>query len=956
MAAADYFAESSLDIERKLMTIPWTEEDLENLARDIDERTTGLQGLIRGYLVRKRLFIRNGDVDFDDENDGFISGSDGADDEVDNDETTTNGGDSDAIVAIIDESDSNKGESDKTDNGNLNDDGADNDGATYVAADSNEAANNKIENEEINRDGFNSEQANSGELNNNEASSRSTETPPWKIGIPSLHEDDGLCAFCRDISFDALLHTTDSSMYLPIPLGPLQTIVKKTHCSFCRLVSHTASILLHETIENIGNVVKAIDCKLIGDPEWNRYASRIRNICFELTLLLPNGGEPVLGTGCIHQILNGDEIPPEQKFNDSRFVKDRIDTDLVKSWLRTCEQEHVSLTLQYNSFNASFEPPRVTSIHDPSALIIQPCRPISLTSSTYDLLVIDVRRECLADVRFDARYVALSYVWGGPQPFQNVKARAVELHEPHSISIKNEMIPGTIRDAIQLVAHIGEKYLWVDSLCIVQDDVENKMTQIANMGNIYSRAILTIVAAYGDNARAGLPGVQPHSRKSTQKIEYVQGMILANVLPYMDQTIDGSAWNTRGWTYQERELSKRYLFVSERQVYFHCNRRTCNEDAGLRDVAYRGGRALRIRGERHPIWNNYRRAVESFTKRSLTFESDGVNAFQGLTALLQPAFKGDFLFGLPETELDIALLWQPGSLIRRRVDPDTGSPLFPSWSWAGWVGEIKYKWTKHLLDDLSRVQWQDTGSRAGHDSSFTSDELRAPRGGTHGAWEYVMTAEQGPPFYFERDNPDIWCLHPTAPKDQRIPYSLIRPGSHELRFKALTAFFRISLTPHPFQFDMISSCEKDNHILCPHNIFDADGFIAGTIYIPAHTVATLPSEPNEFVCLSRRRGHYTESTFHKVYEPYKNYTSYPPPTDDTKNVSNHVAIYPNQQSVERAYDKYDHRRYNKNKPWPLYNVMMIERKDGVAYRVAIGIIHVTAFVQAKPTWKLITLS
>jgi hypothetical protein len=60
---------------------------------------------------------------------------------------------------------------------------------------------------------------------------------------------------------------------------------------------------------------------------------------------------------------------------------------------------------------------------------------------------------------------------------------------------------------------IGERYLWVDSLCIVQDDPQEKHGQIANMDAIYGNAILTINAAAGQDANAGLPGVRPLSRK-----------------------------------------------------------------------------------------------------------------------------------------------------------------------------------------------------------------------------------------------------------------------------------------------------------------------------------------------------------------------------------------------------------------------------------------------------------
>ena len=110
-------------------------------------------------------------------------------------------------------------------------------------------------------------------------------------------------------------------------------------------------------------------------------------------------------------------------------------------------------------------------------------------------------------------YTALSYVWGAPQSCQNVKGVPKDLYNPGSISADDEAIPRTIQDAILLTASLGEKYLWVDPWCICQDETEKKTKQIMNMGNIYSQALFTIVAASGTHANAGLSGVRAFSKK-----------------------------------------------------------------------------------------------------------------------------------------------------------------------------------------------------------------------------------------------------------------------------------------------------------------------------------------------------------------------------------------------------------------------------------------------------------
>ena len=764
------------------------------------------------------------------------------------------------------------------------------------------------------------------------------EVAPWWIECPPDSREDGLCNICRRISFDNLLHQRPK-YEKPIPLGTLQAIARKNGCPFCRLVSHTSSHTLRSTIERLSSHGSNIHCELDGDITWNTYATRIRNLCLKLTISRPDEDDETR-YGWIQQILTDGEHPPEQSRNDSRLVKGQIDLQLVNCWLKTCKEHHNSISLQPKTRfnNEPFAHDMPTDIHDQSALIYQPCQSIPVGMIASDLTLIDVESECLVDLPLNTTYIALSYVWGGPQPFQNVKSRRKHLYCPHSISVDDETLPRTICDAIRLVANLGEKYVWVDSLCICQDDYESKMSQIMNMGKIYSQALITIIAASGSNANAGLPGVRAFSRNNAQRTERVQGMILANELPKLEDVIEQSSWNTRAWTFQEKELCNRCLIFCKTHIFFQCNQTVFKEDSGLRDHAIRGSLALKIRAVRQPIWNSYRRAVVKYTKRTMSDQSDAVNAFQGIASLLQPAFRGDFLFGLSETELDIALLWQPFSPIRRRVNAVSGEPLFPSWSWAGWIGKVGYQWTRHQLDDLSRVEWQCMESEGVNIRFCTSDELRAPKYGDHDHWEYKGNL-RGTPYYYQHHSLDIWCLHPVAPKDKRSNYVQIQPGSQQLIFRAYTALFPISYLG-PNSLGELSL--EGGPALWRYSISDLDGFRVGIIDVPGQLVESLNGEHQEFVCLSRRR-----------YDQQDDGSCTEEPEEEFKSILHQVTLYP--YTVSDIYE-FDPRRYNRYKPWPLYNVMMIGWDDGVASRIAIGILYITAFIQAKPIRKLITLA
>ena len=171
---------------------------------------------------------------------------------------------------------------------------------------------------------------------------------------------------------------------------------------------------------------------------------------------------------------------------------------------------------------------------------------------------------------------------------------------------------------------------------------------------------------------------------------------------------------------------------------------------------------------------------------------------------------------------------------------------------------------------------------------------------------------------------------------------LIQPGSHQLIFRAYTAFFRISST---CRTSLRNGLAEEGSNLWRQSIFDLDGFLAGVIDVPAQLIGTLKGEHQEFVCLSRRR-----------YDIDDDGPCPEGPEEEFKSIPHRVTLYPYKNSSEAINDDFDQRRYNRYKPWPLYNVMMIGWDNGVATRIAVGVLHVTAFVQAKPIRKLITLA
>ena len=144
------------------------------------------------------------------------------------------------------------------------------------------------------------------------------------------------------------------------------------------------------------------------------------------------------------------------------------------------------------------------------------------TSSISSLRVIDLHNSCLATVSTrQNQFAALSYVWGSVPMFVTTKDKLRSLCASGGLDLYMNEIPSTIRDAMHVVRRLGIQYLWTDSICIVQDDKAELDYLIRRMDIIYASAYLTIVAAEGLHANAGLMGTCSNNlRAMSQAFRY----------------------------------------------------------------------------------------------------------------------------------------------------------------------------------------------------------------------------------------------------------------------------------------------------------------------------------------------------------------------------------------------------------------------------------------------------
>jgi hypothetical protein len=356
------------------------------------------------------------------------------------------------------------------------------------------------------------------------------------------------------------------------------------------------------------------------------------------------------------------------------------------------------------------------------------------------------------NVRIDSlNYTALSCVWGRNQTSRLLKENEKILEQQGSLA--DFGLLKTLVDSIALTRALDIDFIWIDVLCILQDDPDDISLQIGNVGRIYSNAKFTIIAS-GMDADAGLPGFRPGTRTFQQEeVEVIPssaenpGLSLLTTCKrqrthweetaqWTQEEIDSCKWNTRGWTLQERVLSKRSLMFAQDQVYWVCDGGIfCEEshfehpgedfltsfmDTPLRFEFFPVGplSTLAMKSLDGPltsytntsklVWKKYASLVRDHSRRDLTNPGDIYGSFRAISDAFSKLNNDNFHWGHPRSRFESSLSWRSGYSsvgLRRRLKPTTlkmtslhEHVVLPSWSWMGWVGPVDFSVTDEKLE------------------------------------------------------------------------------------------------------------------------------------------------------------------------------------------------------------------------------------------------------------------
>lgn len=336
-------------------------------------------------------------------------------------------------------------------------------------------------------------------------------------------------------------------------------------------------------------------------------------------------------------------------------------------------------------------------------------------------------------------YIALSYCWG--------KGQSVMLKSENLEAMKQGLpvssLPQTLQDAVTVTRALGQRYLWIDALCIIQDSPIDWEVEASRMASVYRGAYLTIAPATASDVSEGFLSRNYREMNTWYKEPYREEWINHN----RQSTILGTrfvkgawscddtqsvlapplAWSSRGWTLQEQLLSRRLLKYHAYELRWVCQvKNTCqcssNSEGGgnsSNNPLDNPGRFFISAEGAYELW--YRLIVD-YTARKLTDYRDKLPAISGLAKIFQQTIQSPYIAGMWVDYLLWDMLWAVPERAETLYAPEHYQYIAPSFSWASVTSPVHF--ATDMLNHGDGVDWdldpmvviEDHGSvTGGHD-------------------------------------------------------------------------------------------------------------------------------------------------------------------------------------------------------------------------------------------------
>jgi len=228
---------------------------------------------------------------------------------------------------------------------------------------------------------------------------------------------------------------------------------------------------------------------------------------------------------------------------------------LIQLWLQDCDNNHTDCQG-----------------------LTQTCLPTRLidvgTSITPKLVLLETRENKLSDTR----YIALSHPWGDSvkhPPFKTLrKDLSGQGHELATFleGIPYDQLPATFKDAVDTTRALGIRYLWIDSICIIQGDDGDFSEEANRMDDVFSCAYCVLAASRATGQHDGFLKDRPQREYLTFQRDTEKPFYVCQPIDDFSRDVLEGSLNRRGWVLQERALARRTVFFTENQTYFECGR------------------------------------------------------------------------------------------------------------------------------------------------------------------------------------------------------------------------------------------------------------------------------------------------------------------------------------------------------------------------------------------------
>ncbi|CVL07819.1 uncharacterized protein FMAN_09775 [Fusarium mangiferae] len=368
-------------------------------------------------------------------------------------------------------------------------------------------------------------------------------------------------------------------------------------------------------------------------------------------------------------------------------LEDHIASDTtlntIKGWISQCLDGHSKCRLRKQHTLDKSVPTRLVDVHDSQ-------------SKMWSLI------ETGDHDQDYTKYIALSHRWLDHTP-QLLQSTYPHLRKGQS----DDTVPPSYQDVFVLCRALGVRYVWIDSLCILQDSDADFYREAGTMANVYMNAICTLSICW-ESPNSGIfrhRNVRTIPRYSeTYVASPTEPNNYAFVLDHFmwSLAVSRAQVNRRGWVFQERLLSRRILYLGNEELYWECDQIQACETA-LQKIPFGSehlGRLNIVGYDAKQVHSLWMRLVERFMRLDLTFEKDRLIAISGIARFLFSRPGDEYIAGILRSNWIDHLLWCPalGSSISENPRDAVGPERFarrpieaiPSWSWATCPGPIDW--------------------------------------------------------------------------------------------------------------------------------------------------------------------------------------------------------------------------------------------------------------------------